>query len=44
MAEVQKASHDHLLPVRQRIAWMAAIWLVSVGALALASWAIGRLL
>lgn len=33
-----------LLPVRQRIAWIAAIWLVGVGALALVSWAIGRLL
>ncbi len=44
MAEVQDASHDHHMPVRQRIAWMAAIWLVSVGALALVSWAIGRLL
>ena len=33
-----------LLPVRQRVAWMAAIWVVSVGAMALVSWLVKILL
>jgi hypothetical protein len=40
MEEVRGASPDHLLPVWQRIAWMAAIWFASVGAMALVSLAI----
>lgn len=39
--ELQKLPDVDLLPVRQRIAWMAAIWLLSVGAMALVSWLIG---
>ena len=38
--ELQKMPDVELLPVRQRIAWMAAVWLLSVGSMALASWLI----
>ena len=31
MAEELDNSHDDLLPVRQRLAWMVAIWAMSVG-------------
>lgn len=41
MAEkTQRTYEADLLPVRQRIAWMAAIWLMSVGMLAAVSWLI----
>jgi hypothetical protein len=40
MEEAHDTSHDHLLPVWQRLAWMAAIWTLSVGAMALVSLAI----
>ena len=44
MAEdLKKMPEVDLLPVRQRIAWMAAIWLLSVGAMALVSLAIRAL-
>lgn len=36
--EMHRASDVDLLPVKQRIAWMAVIWFMSVGALALVSW------
>lgn len=36
--DLHKLPEVDLLPVRQRIAWMAAIWLLSVGAMALVSW------
>lgn len=38
--ELHKAPRADLLPVRQRLAWMAAIWVLSVGAMALLSWLI----
>ncbi len=41
MAEdLKKIPQVDLLPVRQRIAWMAVIWLLSVGAMALLSLAV----
>ncbi len=40
MEEARNSSHDHLLPIWQRIAWMAAIWSLSVGAMVLVSLAI----
>lgn len=33
-----------LLPLRQRIAWIAVVWLLSTGFLALATWLIRGLL
>lgn len=39
-----KATEVELLPVRQRIAWIAAIWLLSVGAMALVSLAVRAIL
>lgn len=45
MAEdFHKLPEVNLLPVRQRIAWIAAIWLLSVGMMALVSWLIRQLL
>ena len=38
--DLHKLRDADLLPVRQRIAWMAAIWLASVGTMALVSWLI----
>ena len=38
--ELRKTPDVDLLPMRQRLAWMAAIWLVSVGMMALVSLAI----
>lgn len=35
--DIQKGP-DTMLPMRQRIAWIAAIWFVSVAAMAAASW------
>ena len=44
MAEdLHKSSEMDLLPVRQRIAWMAAIWSLSVGAMVLVTFAIRSL-
>lgn len=40
MAEVRDRTHDDMLPMWQRLAWMAAIWALSVGAMALVSLAI----
>ena len=37
MEEVHESAHDELLPIWQRIAWMAAIWTLSVGAMVLIS-------
>lgn len=37
MAEIRDSSHDQMLPVWQRLAWMAAIWSLSVGAMVLVS-------
>lgn len=40
-AEKRKAIEDaDLLPLRQRIAWMAGIWVLSVATLGLVSWLI----
>lgn len=36
--EMHHASKADLLPVWQRIAWMAAIWLGSVASLGVVSW------
>lgn len=45
MAEdLHKPPEMDLLPVRQRIAWMAAIWALSVGAMVLATLAIRSLI
>ena len=44
MAEdLHKQREVDLLPVRQRIAWIAAIWLLSVGSMALVSWLIRQM-
>ena len=44
MAEdLHNAPEVNLLPVRQRIAWMAAIWALSVGAMVLATLALRSL-
>ncbi len=40
MVEARKASDDHLLPVWQRLAWMAGIWALSVGVMLSVSLAI----
>ena len=40
MKEMHKPSDVDLLPMWQRIAWMAGIWALSVGAMALISWLI----
>lgn len=36
--ELHRASDAELLPVWQRLAWMAAIWFASVATLGLVSW------
>jgi hypothetical protein len=42
--ELHRTSEADLLPVWQRIAWMAAIWFVSVALLGVASWLLKLLL
>lgn len=42
--QTRKPPEVELLPVRQRIAWIAVIWLLSTGFLALATWLIRDLL
>ena len=42
--ELQKSPEMDLLPVRQRIAWMAVIWSLSVGAMVLVTFAIRSLI
>ncbi len=42
--EMPRASPADLLPVWQRIAWMAAVWFASVALLGLASWLIATLI
>lgn len=42
--ELHDMRNDDLLPVRQRIAWMAAIWSLSVGAMVLVTLAIRSLI
>ena len=42
--ELHRASEADLLPVWQRIAWMAAIWFLSVALLGVASWLLKLLL
>ena len=45
MAEdLQKMPEMDLLPVWQRVAWIAAIWVLSVGAMALVTVAIRHLI
>jgi hypothetical protein len=45
MAEdVNNLPEAKLLPVRQRIAWIAAIWLLSVGAMVLVTLAVRSLI
>lgn len=44
MAEELPELSNELLPVRQRIAWMVAIWLIGTGAIVGASLAIRALI
>lgn len=40
MAEELQNTPEDLLPLRQRVAWMAAIWLLSMGLMVLVSMAL----
>ena len=42
--DLDKSPEMDLLPVRQRIAWMAAIWTLSVGAMVLVTVAVRHLI